>query len=444
MHSIKLKQNSRLQAAQILTKYKAAKTNLSSLLSKELNSNGNILDKGFVRFLVWGVVRHLNTLEWFANKLLNNPQKTPKLLKNIILVGLFQLIYASQRVVPYAAIFESVEAAKTGVSKTSGKLVNALLRKYLREKDSIKLPDDVLLKASIEYSFPEWLISRWIERFSKEEAIKLINACNISPDLTLRIDKNKATPEFVLQELNSQGYNATLCTHSPYGLSVEKPPEIASLTGIDQNGIWVQDEASQLVCLLLEANDNDSIVDLCCGSGTKSIFLSQLSKAKITAIDSSAQKISQAKETAKIALVNNIEFKIADALSVEIQNADKVLLDAPCSGLGTLRRKPDIKWNKTQDDIVIKFPKLQNELIVSAAKMLKVGGQLLYVTCSTEAEENEAVISHFLSKNKNFVVQNIGENKMFAPFVTKEGYFRSYPHIHNMDGFFAASLRRVL
>ncbi|MCK9582763.1 MAG: 16S rRNA (cytosine(967)-C(5))-methyltransferase RsmB [Endomicrobiales bacterium] len=444
MHAIKLKQNSRLQAAQILTKFKPAKANLSALLSKELNSDRNISDKGFVRFLVWGVVRHLNTLDWFANKLLNNPQKTPKLLKNIILVGLSQLIYASQRVAPYAAIFESVEAAKIGVSETSGKLVNALLRKYLREKDTIKLPDDALLKASIEYSFPEWLIERWFERFSKEEAIKLINACNISPDLTLRINQHKSTPEFVLQELNSQGYNATLCKYSPYGLNVEKPPELASITGIDQKNIFVQDEASQLVCLLLQANDSDFIVDVCCGSGTKSIFLSQLSKAKIIAIDSSAQKIAKARETAKIVLANNIEFKIADALSVEIQNADKVLLDAPCSGLGTLRRKPDIKWNKTQDDIIVKFPKLQKELIESAAKMLKVGGQLLYVTCSTEPEENEAVVSHFLNKNKNFVVQNIGENKMFAQFVTKEGYFRSYPHIHNMDGFFAASLRRVL
>jgi len=438
------KPNSRLEAAQILTKYQHAKTNLSALLSKELNSDKNISDKGFVRFLVWGVVRHLNTLNWIANKLLNNPQKTPKLLKNIILVGLFQLIYASQRVAPYAAIFESVEAAKAGVSKTSGKLVNALLREYLRVKNTIKLPDDLLLKVSIEYSFPEWLIERWFERFSKEEAIKLINACNILPDLTLRINQHKLTLEFVLQELNSQGYNATLCIHSPYGLNVEKPPEIASLNGIDLNSVFVQDEASQLICLLLQANDSDFIVDLCCGSGTKSIFLSQLSKAKITAFDSSAKKILQAKETAKIALANDIEFKIADARTLEIQNVDKVLLDAPCSGLGTLRRKPDIKWNKTRNDIVVKFPKLQKELIESAAKMLKVGGQLLYVTCSTEAEENEAVISHFLNKNKNFVVQNIGENKMFAPFVTKEGYFRSYPHIHNMDGFFAASLRRVL
>ena len=438
-----MKFNSRLEAAQILTKYQHAKTNLSALLSKELNSK-NISDKGFVRFLVWGVVRHLNTLEWIANKLLSNPQKTPNLLKNIVLVGLFQLIYASQRVVPYAAIFESVEAAKAGVSKTSGKLVNALLREYLRTNDAIKFPDDVLKRASIEYSFPSWLIERWIERFSKEEAIKLINACNISPDLTLRIDKNKATPEFVLAELKKQGYNSTLCMNSPYGINVEKPPEIASLVGVDQNSIFVQDEASQLVCLLLNTKDSDTVIDLCCGSGTKSIFLSQLSKAKIIAVDSSAHKIAQAKESAKKVLANDIEFKVGDVLNIETQNADRVLLDAPCSGLGTLRRKPDIKWNKTQDDIVVKFPKLQKELIESAAKMIKVGGQLLYVTCSTEPEENEAVISHFLSKNKNFAVCNIGENKMFAPFVTKEGYFRSYPHIHYMDGFFAASLRRVL
>ena len=431
--------NSRLEAAKILAKYQPTKTNFSALLAKELSSK-NISEKGFVRFLLWGVIRHLNTIQWIANKLLSNPEKTPNLLKNIIYVGLFQLIYASQRIAPYAAIFESVEAAKSGVSKTSGKLVNALLREYLRSKE--KIDAEILDNLSNNYSFPNWLIEVWFNRFSKEEAIKLINACNVSANLTLRVNKNSTSTEFILQELNNQGCNATPCLYSPYGISVEKPPELALLSGINKD-VFVQDEASQLVCLLMEVTYTDRVVYLCCGSGTKSIFLSQLSKANILAIDSSKEKIIKAKESAKVALVNNIEFMHADVLNVKISNADKVILDAPCSGIGTIRRKPDIKWNKMQEDVAIKFPKLQKELICCASKMLKVGGSLLYITCSTEPEENEDVISYFLLNNKNFVVNNISNIKMFAPFINKLGYFRSYPHIHNTDGFFAASLRRV-
>ena len=153
--------NSRLEAAKILAKYQPTKTNFSALLAKELSSK-NISEKGFVRFLLWGVIRHLNTIQWIANKLLSNPEKTPNLLKNIIYVGLFQLIYASQRIAPYAAIFESVEAAKSGVSKTSGKLVNALLREYLRSKE--KIDAEILDNLSNNYSFPNWLIEVWFNR----------------------------------------------------------------------------------------------------------------------------------------------------------------------------------------------------------------------------------------------------------------------------------------
>jgi len=439
--------NPRFVAYQVLQSYYPGETNLSQLLNKVLSGLGDFKDKGFVREIAWGVARYLNTLDYHINSFLEKKSlKTP--IRNILRIGAFQLLYFTNRVPEYAAINETVELAKISGQSEFAPLCNAVLRKIQGAKTNLKLPEkdkNSTLFYAVKYSHPEWLVQRWIKRFGEEEAEKLLLVNNRAPGLTIRANTLKVAREELRQKLEQEGFPCHVTEYSPQGILLYENPELEALESFRAGLFVVQDEASQLVSYLLAPKEGASVLDLCSGSGVKAMHIYELSKgkAKIKSVDNSSKQLETAQKNFQRAGITGIELINEDVLKLRNVEADYILLDAPCSGLGAIRRKPDIKWNRSEK-MLKKFSVLQKAMLHAASGYLKTGGTLVYSTCTVEPEENEEVIFDFLKKHKNFEVQQPRKETIPAGLLDETGYFlKTYPHRHIMDGFFAAILKRM-
>jgi len=439
--------NSRFLAYQILQKYFPERTNVSQLLNEFLAGSPDLKDKGFVRELVWGVVRYLNTIDYIIDLSLEK-KKLLNSVRNILRLGAYQLIFVP-RVPAYAAINETVELARLSDQENFVPLVNAVLRKIDREKGNIVYPDrekNVLKYLSVKYSHPEWMVSRWVKRFGEASAEALLLSNNTYPGLTVRTNTLRISREELKRKLEGEGIKSEFTRHSPDGLIFAERPELENSESFTGGLFVIQDEASQLISYLLDPKPNEQILDLCSGSGIKSSHIAQISKlgSKIISVDNSPKQIEAAKRNMEKLGITDVAFRAEDAKKAVGLEADKVLLDAPCSGLGAIRRKPDIKWNHTQKMTEKYYPALQRELLESAGKALKSGGTLVYSTCTFEPEENEEVIHWFLKKFKNFSAEKPAFGPLFEGLIDESGYFlKTYPYKHDMDGFFAAKLARI-
>jgi 16S rRNA (cytosine967-C5)-methyltransferase len=436
---------SRQLALQILNKYKPGKTNLSKSIQSVLNASAESRDKGLARRLVWEAARHLNTIDWIISRYSKKPDSTNPIMRNILRLGTVQLLYFQDEIPEYAGINESVNLVKHSKNEKYSGFVNAVLREINRDKKELfrTLGNDSLEKRlSIEYSYPEWMIKRWLKRFTEEEALELLKASNAAAGLTIRVNTSKISRENLLKELKEAGIDASPSQISQDGINLLSSTEIGKLESYRAGHFIVQDEASQLVSRVLEPEEGEVILDLCAGKGVKATHLAQLTKckAKIIAVDNSLQQLETAKQNAELLSLNNIEFINEEAESLEGIIADKVLVDVPCSGTGTIRRRPDIKWNNSFVDITSRYPKMQKKILFSAAKHLKKGGVLVYSTCSIEPEENEGVVDSFLERFPKFILEGIN-----VPELNTENaeYLHTYPHKNSLDGFFVARMRKT-
>ena len=440
--------NSRFLAYQVLQKYFPERTNVSQLLNDFLAGYPDLKDKGFVREMVWGVVRYLNSIDFIIDSVLEK-KKVINSVRNILRLGAYQLLFVPERFPVYAAINETVELARLSDQENCVSLVNALLRRMDREKDAMPYPErekDLVKYLAIRYSHPEWMVSRWVKMLGESSAEALLLSNNTYPGLTVRTNTLKITREALKQKLEGEGIKSEFTRHSPDGLIFAERPELESSESFAKGLFIIQDEASQLIAYMLEPKPGEKILDLCSGVGIKSSHLAQLAKREyeIISVDNSPRQIDIAKRNLEKLGVSGVSFNTEDAKKLRGIEADKVLLDAPCSGLGAIRRKPDIKWNHNLKMVQSYYPALQRELLESAARALKVGGTLVYSTCTTEPEENEEVIHGFLKKFKNFAAEKPPLVPVFEGLIDDTGYFlRTYPYKHNMDGFFAARLRRL-
>lgn len=406
-------------------------------------------NKGLFAELVFGVLRRQGTLDHILTQLLEKPLKEldPQALV-ILRIGLYQLT-CLDRIPESAAVNESVNLAKLITPRTSG-LVNAVLRNYLRNKDSITFPDPLSEPAgSIAacHSQPTWLAEHWLNQLGSEEATRLAEASSQQPPLTLRINSLRTARADLLQEFEKQGIEAAPCRFSPDGITVAGRHAIISLPGFDSGLFAVQDEASQLAGLLLGAEPGEMIWDACAAPGGKTGHIAQQmdDRGKLIATDISRSKLTVLQENARRLGLHCLTTSVADLHQPDTLPEslfDRILLDAPCSGLGVIRRNPEAKWRLNSGDIT-RLAAVQKTLIKNAASLLKPGGTLLYSTCSTSVEENEEVVEDFLLYHSNFVLENL--NDLFPAW--KElfefyGMFRAWPHRHNMDGFFAARIRK--
>ena len=406
-------------------------------------------DRGLFAELVFGVLRRQGTLDHILSQLLEQPLGKLEPLAQILLrLGLYQLVYLD-RIPESAAVNETVNLTKQAVPRASG-LVNAVLRNYLRRRDTISFPDPFTAPAAsiaARHSHPVWLVNQWLDQLGPEEAEQLAEASSCQPPLTLRANTLRITREELLSRFRDNGIDAVSCRFSPHGLQVEGRHHIPGLPGFREGLFAVQDEASQMAGLLLGAQPGERVLDACAAPGGKATHLAQImdNQGELLAMDISRNKLPLIQEAAQRLGISIISTRAADLLQSGAFPAnafDRVLLDAPCSGLGVIRRNPEAKWRLTPADFT-RLAATQKTLLKNAARLLKPGGTLVYSTCSTTVEENEAVVRDFLSRQGDCVLENLSDifpdgRELF----TAEGMFRAWPHRYAMDGFFAARLRK--
>lgn len=402
--------------------------------------------------LVYGVLRQRSRLDHTINHFASKGiAKIDKKVLAILRMALFQLRFMD-RIPESAAVNTAVELAKVQVSEQSGGFVNALLRSCLRAPDQPSLdgltPEE---KLAMETSMPQWLVEKWIARMGLEETAALCHASNDIAPITVRTNTLRTTREALTERLAPLVETLTPTAISPIGLSFTSPHTALFEMDAFQEGLFqVQDEAAQLIALMVAPKPGERVLDVCAGVGGKSGHLAQLmeNQGDLVAMDVEGYKLqSLAKEMARLGITNitPLACDLTRESPALIEGGfDRVLVDAPCSGLGVIRRNPDTKWKYFKRNAT-RHTKRQKGILSAAARCVRPGGTLVYAVCSTEPEENGVVVEAFLEKHADFRMMEPFDVLPHgaAAFITPEGYVATLPHKHGMDGFFAARMVRL-
>ncbi|KAL3643280.1 hypothetical protein CASFOL_014095 [Castilleja foliolosa] len=383
----------------------------------------------------------------------NTFERMEPLLLQILRIGFYEIIKLDMP--PYAVVDENVKLAKTALRIGAGHMVNALMRKLvlLKENNSLPAPkvdgDDRQQARALAtiHSHPVWMVRRWTKYLGLEEATKLMVWNNSDPCFSLRANTSKGfTRADLVTELEMLKVPYELSRHLDDFVRIQTGMQVVIQAGLLKRGLCsVQDESAGMVVTVVDPIPGDSIIDCCAAPGGKTLFMASRMNGQgcVSAIDINEGRLRILKETAKLQEVDHIIKTIhADlrALDNDAMKADKVLLDAPCSGLGVLSKRADLRWNRKVEDME-QLKNLQDELLDAASALVKPGGALIYSTCSIDPEENEERITAFLMRNPEFGVDR-ADKYVSSDFVTVDGFYSSNPVKHSLDGAFAARLLR--
>lgn len=443
--------NPRQTAFSILARIDKEHSFADILLDREL-SHGELqgADRGLLTELVYGVLRRRGTLDHIIGQF--SRQRVDRLERAVLTLlrlGLYQLFFLD-RIPASAAVNETVKIAHGAAPRAAG-FINAVLRQADRQRAAIAYPDprsDLRAYLAARYSHPAWIVADWIDQLGATEAEELCRVMSEAPPLTIRVNTLRISREALLERLAAEGATAVPTRYSPVGAQLSSPVPFATLPSFREGLFSAQDEASQLIALLLAPAAGDRLLDLCAAPGGKAACLAEQmgNQGSILACDLHPRRLEQVRLVAQRLGIDIISTRAMDAAhagqSLSGELFPRVLVDAPCSGLGVLRRNPEGKWWKTLQD-VSELAALQKRILASAAECVAAGGLLVYATCSTTVAENEAVVEDFLSHHSDFVLENvIGLFPFSADLCTERGLFRSWPHRHGMDGFCAARFRK--
>jgi 16S rRNA (cytosine967-C5)-methyltransferase len=405
-------------------------------------------DTAFLTELLYGVVRHRDTLDWTLAKFLTRPGRIGARTRNNLRLGVYQVFFT--RVPEWAAVNEAVR-----LERRHPDLVNAVLRNAIRRKEDIlqelkRMEEDIsrgtLSRAetvsalSALTSHPPWLIKRWVRRFGPREALALSRANNEIPPLVLRVNTLQETRDEVLKFLDASGIEAEPTRLSPHGVRLRGRHRFADIEGL-AGGVVAQDEAAQLVSLLLDPKPGERVLDACAAPGGKATHLAQLmsDEGEVVAADIDEKRLSILRDNIARLGLRSVRALRADVTALEgIGTFHRVLVDAPCSSTGVIRRNPDVKYRHREGDLA-RYRERQLGILTAASRSVRPGGVLLFATCSTEPEEGEDVAGEFLRRARDFIMI---EDAPLGGDMFRGGVFRSYPHRHGTDGFFAARFRR--
>lgn len=408
-------------------------------------------DRSFFNALVYSTIRNRGKLDRVIGHFSKTPVKRIQMpVMNILRLSLSQVIFMD-RVPVSAAVNTAVEMAKKKAAPWTVKFVNGLLRTASKKYPEMPIPslaDDVTGYFLSEKSIPPWLSRRWATRFGVQETGMLCDLINTPPSITVRCNRLKTTRSDLFKALEREALALQRTTVSTDGIRFSKPIcPVFEMKAFKKGWFQVQDEAAQLVTELLRPEPGDTVLDACAGLGGKTGHMAQLmeNRGRIMAMDSAEGKLSKLNDAMQRLGTDIVEPVMFDLNQKPAPSAyprfDKILMDAPCSGLGVLRRNPDAKWSLGVDDIK-RCAKRQLAFLNHLGPLVKPGGVLGYSVCSFEPEENEQVINHFLKNNTNFAIKptfhHLGDG--VTPLIEKNGCFRTFPHRHQMDGFFAAFL----
>lgn len=412
-------------------------------------------DRAFIIQLTQGVFRWRLRLDWMIGQFTDFPLKRLEIpILNILRLALYQVFFLD-RVPESAAVNEAVKQVKSNnYPRHIASFANGLLRNICRNKDIISFPDKDLEPVSylsVFHSYPRWLAERWIKGFGIEFTEHLLSYQNNLPRLNIRTNTMMLNRDRLIEYLAEEGVTGTPAAYAPEGVILEGfKGKVTELNAFKSGLFQVQDQAAIIISHLIALRPGDTVLDICAGLGGKSTHMAALAggKGNILAVDINRRKLATLGHNARRLGIENILPVVADA-SKSLSSAfkvqfDKVILDAPCSGLGTISKHPDIKWSRDAGDI-IRLSFMQKTIMNEAAPVIKKGGRLLYVTCTISKEENEDVVEDFLVRNSDMSLESLKRHvpDWCTDLIDDQGFFRTFPHVHHMDGFFAALFRKT-
>ncbi len=411
-------------------------------------------DRALALELVYGVLRHQGTLDWRLDQVATKPMaRLPAFVRAILRLGAYQLLHLD-KIPASASVHESVTLAKArGAAGHWPGFVNAVLRALIRTP-APPWPDrgaDPVQALSVQYACPAWLTERWLARFGLREAEALCRATTVIPPLTIRVNTLKTTRETLATRLAELGYAVRPTRISPVGLALDKCGPVAELPLFREGAFYVEDEAAQLIAPILDPQPGELVLDACAAPGGKMTHLATLmrNRGEIIAVDKSAARLRLLEDNCRrlgIGIVRTVRADAASGLPEELckRPFDRILVDAPCSGLGVLRRHPEGKWRNAADALA-RHQAAQRQLLERARLLLRPGGILVYSTCSSEPEENEQVIDRFCKEHKEFRRESVApwlpQPGLFL--VTGRGELSTARNDDSLDMFFAARLRKA-
>jgi 16S rRNA (cytosine967-C5)-methyltransferase len=410
------------------------------------------IDKAFITELVYGTLRWRLTIDWIIGQFSTlRRNKISDWVLNILRMGIYQLVYM-EKVPQSAACNESVKLSKKYGHKASSGYVNAVLRNVARNRDKIVYPDknkEYIHFLSIKYSHPQWMVDKWVKAFGGEFTEKLLAGNNEAADFTVRVNTLKISRSKLIEELKREGIEAVEGKYTEEALVIKNPSSVSRLESFKKGYFQVQDESSMLAVKVLDPQPGEFIMDVCSAPGGKASHIAQLmeNRGTVLARDIYEHKISLIESNIYRMGLNIVKTEIFDATVIDcnyVMKADRVLVDAPCTGLGIIRRKPEIKWSRNMEDIK-EITKLQAKILRVSSSYVKPGGVLVYSTCTINPEENEEIIREFIGSNTEFKTQDIScmlPENMIKP-ESSRGCIQMFPNIHGTDGFFIARMRRM-
>lgn len=438
-------------ALKILYKVETEKAYSNIAINKAFNNiRLSNLDRSFVTELVYGTLENQIFIDYIIQEFVKlKLMKINTWTLCILRLGIYQIFFLD-RVPDFAAVNESVILSKIYCKKNSG-FVNGVLRNIIRNKDKITLPDkekEFEKFLSVKYSHPIWMVTRFLQYFPREFTEKLLESNNKTPELYVRVNTLKTTREKVIKLLNNMNIKVVINTYIPEALIIEAAFSDIEKLDLYKNGlIYIQDLGSMLVSRILDPNEGDFVIDICSAPGGKTTHMAELmdNKGKILARDIYDHKINLVRKNAKRLGVNIITSEKFNGQQLDkklIETADKVLIDAPCSGLGIIRRKPEIKYSKNTHDLK-SLNRIQSQILSNASKYVKKGGELVYSTCTIDPNENHKIIKDFLKLNPMYELVDINTlYRAIIPGEHKTNMIQLFPHIHGTDGFFIAKLTK--
>ncbi|HSD64232.1 MAG TPA: 16S rRNA (cytosine(967)-C(5))-methyltransferase RsmB [Ignavibacteriaceae bacterium] len=431
-------------AVKILNRVERTDSYLERLLDNEMrNSELSGPDKALLFEIVHGVVRWMGRLDWILNGFYKGQfSKAIPNLKNGLRVALYQIMFLD-RVPDFAVVNEAVEFVKKLQGQKPADLTNAILRNIIRSKNAIRYPDpeeDLPGYLAAYYSHPSWMVKRYLARFGKDSTEKLLAANNEKPFLTLKVNALKTTPEEFKQLLNKVNLRYKPGKFLPEFFKLQNLTNITAWEYYNLGYFNIQDESAGLSCRLLDVKPGMRVLDMCAAPGGKSAYIAgrMHDEGEIISIDRFEARLKIMEKNIKRLGINSIKLVETDALNYDDTGFDRILADVPCSGTGTLCKKPDVKWKKDLLDIR-RMTELQSQLLEKAAALVKPGGVVVYSTCSIEPEENWEIVNKFLNVHTDFKLENAADS-FPAEIVDPNGCIQTFPHSHQMDGAFAAKL----
>lgn len=465
MRKVRSRITTRRLAASVLLKWEglpqSGRTPLAQLTEDFLENTGpwSDRDRALVRELVFGVVRWLALLDrHIDSQLISRKKRLSNIVRSHLRIGVFQLLFLDR--IPFsAAVNEAVKGVKSSNNIWASGLVNAVLRRVAERRESLG-PEkaricedtvglDAVERFAIEQSHPFWMVNRWVGRYGLEEARSLCRANNIKAPLTIRVNTLAITRDEILKALASHGMDAVPGRYGPEAIIIRGySGSPVAIPGFKQGWFQVQDEAAQLVSYCLTPRSNEIILDACAGPGGKTTHIAQLIRDQgvVEAIDRNDARLELLKENQKrlgIKCISCIPFESFNTRRPEMEGRyHRILIDAPCSGLGVIRRHPDIKWNRTRASLS-ELASQQRLLLNGFAPLIRPGGTMVYATCTLEPEETREIVEDFLSGHPGWHILPAGQvlPGSSATLVDENGFLVIFPSPGGPDGFFGAILR---